>query len=70
MKGIWETSVVDSTTLSMVNQMSYNDVVKFTDKETGRLLAITFDHECKWVLMEFMEGSDVIIEAYELEIKE
>lgn len=49
--------------------MSYNDIVKFTDKETGRLLAITFDHECKWVLMEFMEGSDVIIEAYELEIK-
>ena len=46
--------------------MSYND----TDKETGRLLAITVDHECKWVLMEFMEGSDVIIEAYELEIKE
>ena len=58
--------MVDSITLSMVNQMSYND----TDKETGRLLAITFDHECKWVLMEFMEGSDVIIEAYELEIKE
>lgn len=54
----------------MVNQMSYNDIVKFTDKETGRLLAITFDHECKWVLMEFMEDSDdVIIEAYELEIK-
>lgn len=59
---------MDSTTLSMVNQMSYNDVVKFTDKETGRLLAITFDHEYKWVLMEFMEDSDdVIIEAYELE---
>lgn len=50
--------------------MSYNDVVKFTDKETGRLLAITFDHEYKWMLMEFMEGSDVIIEAYELEIKQ
>ena len=62
--------MVDSTTLSMVNQMSYNDVVKFTDKETGRLLAITFDHEYKWVLMEFMKGSDVIIEAYELEIKQ
>ena len=61
--------MVDSIISSMVNQMSYNDVVKFTDKETGRLLAITFDHECKWVLMEFMEGSDVIIEAYELEIK-
>ena len=62
--------MVDSTTLSMVNQMSYNDVVKFTDKENGRLLAITFDHEYKWVLMEFMEDSDVIIEAYELEIKQ
>ena len=61
---------MDSTTLSMVNQMSYNDVVKFIDKETGRLLAITFDHEYKWVLMEFMKGSDVIIEAYELEIKQ
>lgn len=61
---------MDSTTLSMVNQMSYNDVVKFTDKENGRLLAITFDHEYKWVLMEFMEDSDVIIEAYELEIKQ
>ena len=50
--------------------MSYNDVVKFTDKETGRLLAITFDFEYNWVLMEFMECSYVIIEAYELEIKQ
>lgn len=50
--------------------MNYNDIVKFTDKENGKLLAITFDHECKWVLMEFMEGSDVIIEAYKLKIKE
>ena len=50
--------------------MNYNDIVKFTDKENGRFLAITFDHECKWVLMEFMEGSDVIIKAYKLKIKE
>ena len=48
--------------------MSYNDVVKFTDKETGKLLAITFDHECKYKLIEFMEHcDDVIIEFYELE---
>lgn len=48
--------------------MSYNDVVKFIDKETGKLLAITFDHECKYKLIEFMEHcDDVIIECYELE---
>ena len=48
--------------------MSYNDVVKFIDKETGKLLVITFDHECKYKLIEFMEYcDDVIIESYELE---
>ena len=48
--------------------MSYDDIAKFIDKETGRLLAITFDHDCKWELVGFLENcDDVIIECYELE---
>ena len=46
-------------------------ICKFIDKDTNELLAITFDHDCKWHLIEFMEYcDDVEIEFYEFKKEE
>lgn len=48
--------------------MSY--ITKFTDKETGKILAVSFDHECSSHLVEFMEDcDDVEIEFFEFDYK-
>ena len=45
-----------------------DSIVKFIDKNTNKILAITFDHDCTWHLVDFCEYcDDVEIEFYELE---
>lgn len=47
--------------------MNYG-ITKFIDKDTNKILAITFDHDCTSHLEEFVEFcDDVIVESYKLD---